>query len=235
MSDARRVRKRNPNATSALGGLRLGENPRDRLNARTAGRDRCAWPGCRERMQKPLPGGGTMENRYGVLCDVHAVDVAIAVVQEQRDHNRMWEFFKQQSTEQAVRVAEMRAEEERYEAEKAALRQDREGFVYYLRVGERIKVGYSVDVKRRMRAYPPGSELLAVEPGDKKLEHKRHRQFAASLVDGREWFSPTADLMELIDEIFRVYGNPKRFAHHYRRKVDPIKPRRDPGGAWRVA
>jgi hypothetical protein len=138
----------------------------------------------------------------------------------------MQQFFEQQTTERAVRAAQWRAEDERHEAEKAALRQDREGFVYYLRVGERLKIGYSVDVKRRMRAYPPGSDLLAVEPGDRALETQRHRQFAGSRTDGREWFRPTPDILDLVGEIVGTYGEPRRFAHHYRRNQQPVQVRR---------
>lgn len=154
---------------------------------------------------------------------MHAADVAIAVIQHQADLNTVKDFFERQTTERAIRLAKWQAEDERYEAQKAALRQDRDGFVYYLKVGERIKVGYSVDVKRRMRAYPPGSELLAVEPGDRDLETQRHRQFAGSLLDGREWFRPTPDLLELVAEIVSVHGEPKRFAHHYRRNQQPMR------------
>jgi hypothetical protein len=95
-----------------------------------------------------------------------------------------------------------------------------------LQVGERLKIGYSADVKRRMRAYPPGSKLLAVEPGDLELERQRHQQFAGSRTDGREWFRPTPDLMELTRELVDVYGDPKRFAHHYRKNEDPVRIRR---------
>jgi hypothetical protein len=175
-------------------------------------------------MQSPSPAGGEpFEDRYGVLCDTHAVDVAVAVTQHQRDMRRMAEFFEQQTTERAVRAAKWRAEEERYEAEKARVRQDQEGFVYYIQIGERLKIGYSVDVKQRMRAYPPGSRLLAVEPGDRAIERRRHQQFVGSLTDGREWFRPTPDIMELVQELVDVYGDPKRFAHHYRRKEDPVR------------
>jgi len=221
-----RTRHRERRGYSALGGLKLGEKPEDRLNALTQGVTRCAWPGCRGRMQRPnlFPGEDKLEeNRYGVLCRVHAVDVAIAVIQDQVDINGVKEFFARLSTERVVRAAAWKAEDERYEAEKAALRQDRDGFVYYLRVGERVKIGYSVDVKRRMRAYPPGSELLAVEPGDRELETKRHRQFSGSRTDGREWFRPTPDIFELTAEIVETYGEPARFAHHYRKTQQPMR------------
>lgn len=194
---------------------------------RTPGVERCAWPSCRQPLRYKFPTNPEVtEDRYGVLCRIHAVDVAIAVTQSEIDANIFKQFFERQSTEKAIRLARWRAEDERYEAEKAALRQDRAGFVYYLRVGERIKVGYSVDVKRRMRAYPPGCELLAVEPGDRDLETQRHQQFAGSLTDGREWFRPTPDLLELVTEIVKTYGEPKQFAHHYRRKQEPVRIRR---------
>lgn len=178
-------------------------------------------------MEIPFPGNGEpLTNRYGVLCTTHATDVAVAVIKHQKDLKRVEQFFALQTTEQAVRAAELRSEAERYEAEKAALRQDRDGFVYFLRVGERIKIGYSVDVKRRMRAYPPGCQLLAVEPGDRELERQRHQQFAGSRTDGREWFRPTPDLLEMVAEIVSTYGDPRQFAHHYRRNQQPMRLRR---------
>lgn len=223
----RRTRRRCPTPESALKDLSLGEKPHDRLNKRTPDVTRCAWPGCRSHMQIRSPRDGQIiQDRYGVLCATHSVDVAIAVVQHQNDVHQFTQFFERQSTERAIRAEQWRREDERYEAEKAALRQDREGFVYYLKVGDRLKIGYSVDVKRRMRAYPPGSQLLAVEPGDRDLERQRHHQFAGSLMDGREWFRPTPDLIELVQELVQVYGEPKRFAHHYRKNENPVRIRR---------
>jgi hypothetical protein len=220
----RRTRQRPRAAKSALDGITLFDRPVDRLNELTPDATRCAWPGCRKPMYFIGPIDGVKaQDRYGVLCSVHAVDVAIAVVKHQTDLRRFQQFFEEQTTERAVRAAKWKSEDERYEAEKAALRQDREGFVYYLRVGERIKIGYSVDVKRRMRAYPPGSQLLAVEPGDRDQERQRHQQFAGSRTDGREWFRPTADILELTQEIVATYGEPKRFAHHFRKNQQPMR------------
>lgn len=221
----RRTRHRSPDPTSALANIGAFESARDKLNESTPHATRCAWPGCRDPLSYTHT-PNTRDKRYGILCETHAVDIAIAVIREQKARNLTERFFKQQTTEQAVRWSESRAEDERHEAEKAALRQDREGFVYYLRVGERIKIGYSADVKRRMQKYPPGSELLAVEPGDLELETQRHRQFAGSLLDGREWFRPTPDVLELVAEIVDAHGEPTRFAHHYRRKQQPMRIRR---------
>lgn len=233
----RRIRRRVPQVVSALEGADPFDNPKRILNDATPGVTRCAWPDCRSAMQyeQRIPDAPIVQTRYGVLCHTHAVDVAIAVIQQQADHNRTAQFFSRMSTERAIRLEQWRREDEKYEAEKAALRKERDGFVYYIHIGERIKIGYSVDVKRRMRAYPPGSKLLAVEPGDRDLERKRHQQFAGSRTEGREWFQPTVDIMELVQELVDVYGEPKRFAHHYRRNQSPTRVKPDPGSARRIA
>lgn len=70
--------------------------------------------------------------------------------------------------------------------------------VYYVRVGEHIKIGFSRNISSRLNGYPPNSELLAVELGDRKLEKARHHQFHAYLAWGREWFT---DCQEIRDHI----------------------------------
>lgn len=71
--------------------------------------------------------------------------------------------------------------------------------VYYLRVGELIKIGTTKrNLKDRIAAYPPNSALLAVERGGEELEARRHRQFHHLLAERKEWFRPGAELMEHI-------------------------------------
>ena len=62
-----------------------------------------------------------------------------------------------------------------------------EPVVYYMRVGNRIKIGYSQNLASRM-VNLAAEELLGYEPGDVKLERHRHRQFAAYRIM-REWFA----------------------------------------------
>jgi hypothetical protein len=112
--------------------------------------------------------------------------------------------------------------DDRHRAEQVAEAKAREGqpgWVYYLRIGDQIKIGYSSDVKRRMKSYPPTAELLAVHPGSKALERTMHEQFASSRAIGREWFHPHAVLTEHIAKVVEHYGKPSRFAYHYRRPV----------------
>lgn len=73
--------------------------------------------------------------------------------------------------------------------------------VYYLEVGDAIKIGYTSNLSNRLRDYPPNSKLLAYEPGGPSLEGQRHREFAADLTAGREWFRPSDRLLAHIASI----------------------------------
>lgn len=58
--------------------------------------------------------------------------------------------------------------------------------VYYARLGNRVKIGTTTDLRARMEAIQP-EELLITEPGGHALEHMRHLEFA-HLRTHREWF-----------------------------------------------
>lgn len=61
-----------------------------------------------------------------------------------------------------------------------------ESVVYYMRVGDRVKIGYTSNLKSRVAQVMP-EEVLATEPGGRLMEGVRHRQFADLRV-AREWF-----------------------------------------------
>lgn len=73
--------------------------------------------------------------------------------------------------------------------------------VYYLRVGNHIKIGFTTHLSKRIRAYPPDSEVLAYELGNIKLEKARHLQFHHQLRMGQEWFAPSLDLLTHIESV----------------------------------
>lgn len=106
------------------------------------------------------------------------------------------------------------------------------GWVYYIRVGNNIKIGYAGDVRKRMLGYPPDSTLLAVEPGDKKLERERHKEFAHSLQFGREWFRESYPIKKHIAEIRDKHGTALADLQHptKRRNNTPIGPRSSNNG-----
>jgi hypothetical protein len=61
-----------------------------------------------------------------------------------------------------------------------------QGVVYYIKTCCRIKIGFTVDLPRRMRELGP-DELLATEQGTPSVERKRHDQFSEYRIRG-EWF-----------------------------------------------
>lgn len=84
----------------------------------------------------------------------------------------------------------------------------KESAVYYFRAQDGlIKIGRSVDVRRRLKALLVDSAaLLAIEPGDHRKEKLRHRQFAHLRIGMSEFFTPAGDLLEHIDGIVRTFG-----------------------------
>lgn len=66
--------------------------------------------------------------------------------------------------------------------------------VYYLRYGDRIKIGTTAQPRRRLAAIWH-DELLAFERGDRLVERRRHAAFADERYPRTEWFrrSPALD------------------------------------------
>jgi Meiotically up-regulated gene 113 len=71
---------------------------------------------------------------------------------------------------------------------------------YLLRAGytEKVKIGFAIDIKQRMRELQPGCwerlSLLRDCDGDRIVEGWLHRHFASSRID-REWFIFDPDMM----------------------------------------
>ena len=59
--------------------------------------------------------------------------------------------------------------------------------VYYLRYADRVKIGTTANPRQRLAAIWH-EDLLAFERGDRRLEHRRHEQFADERFDRTEWF-----------------------------------------------
>ena len=71
--------------------------------------------------------------------------------------------------------------------------------VYYLRFGDRIKIGTTTNLKERITNIPH-DELLATERGSHALEHARHIEFRSDRITG-EWFRPSDRLMKHIHHL----------------------------------
>ena len=66
--------------------------------------------------------------------------------------------------------------------------------VYFVRYRDRIKIGYSIDPRDRIKAHPV-DEILAVVPGGRAAERAFHLQWA-HLRENGEWFRAEPELLE---------------------------------------
>jgi len=111
-------------------------------------------------------------------------------------------------------VARERQEEEAFQEVMERARKDHEtkGVVYYLRFGNRIKIGFTERLENRKKQIWH-DEVLAVEPGNYQLEHERHGQFAEFKVAGqREWFEAAPELLDFAGAIREERGDPDDLA-----------------------
>lgn len=74
------------------------------------------------------------------------------------------------------------------------------GFVYFLRCGDFVKIGFSAQPKRRLRhlqtATPFDFELLGMHPGLRWQEQQLHKIFA-SLRHRHEWFRVDQTILDI--------------------------------------
>jgi len=71
--------------------------------------------------------------------------------------------------------------------------------VYFARRERLIKIGWTTQLSKRMRAIP--AKVLATEPGDIVREKQLHIRFGHLLAHGREWFHPEPDLVAYVNEL----------------------------------
>lgn len=83
--------------------------------------------------------------------------------------------------------------------------------VYYVRLDEeRIKIGYTTNLKARMASLRlPPDRLLAIEPGGREVEKTRHAGFRSERIHpAREDFAPSPRIGEWIKSVRRRHGLP---------------------------
>lgn len=136
------------------------------------------------------------------ICQSHA----LAVYQHMDDHeqerndrllaNLRDEFAARRPIYSAAHEAMQRA----YEAQSQ---------VYYVRIHDHIKIGYSVNIKSRLQCLRVTPDcLLATEPGGQQLENVRHRQFADLRYGRWEDFEPADILLDHIQAVKARHGAP---------------------------
>jgi hypothetical protein len=84
-----------------------------------------------------------------------------------------------------------------------------DGVVYYANVGGgHIKIGWTSDLAKRMRQYPPNTVLLAVHPGTRADERKLHKRFAVHRAFGTEWYPMVPVILDHIARVVAEHGQP---------------------------
>jgi hypothetical protein len=96
----------------------------------------------------------------------------------------------------------------KFRAEKKKIdRRSRRGTIYFVRAGERVKIGFTQNLKRRLSQlqtfFPYPLELLMSVPGSLLMEQELHRVFSELNIT-REWFLPGPELLAFIDKTNRA-------------------------------
>jgi hypothetical protein len=91
---------------------------------------------------------------------------------------------------------------------KRAKRPPVEGLIYYIQIGSHIKIGWTSDLGKRSRAYPPNAQLLATQPGTRTEERALHRRFAHHRTHGREWYPLAKELLDHVRRVAAEHGPP---------------------------
>lgn len=180
-------------------------------NEKITGSPRCTIG--RHRLKRPSDIFFVLDEK-SFLCQEHAMEIVRAVDS----------FYASKTTRSQILAAHQdRWNEDADEKRKDKLRKlagtNDPGFVYYIRMDDLIKIGYAKDVAKRMRAYPPSAELLAIHPGTPALEKQMHQQFHAFLRRGREWFAPHQQVMDHVNGVREQFGDPAPFAYSYRKSA----------------
>lgn len=157
---------------------------------------KCPIPGCTDR---PLKGE--------LVCTPHAVKIWARVQSIKGDP-----LIQNAITESVAEREQRMDEDERRRLEVSKTKGD----IYYVRVDEKIKIGWSSNLGQRLASYPPHTVQLCDHPGTRADERDLHRTFKPSRASGREWYHPTPELMAHIDRV-RNAEMERRSAAHWAR------------------
>jgi hypothetical protein len=126
--------------------------------------------------------------------DVTNIEILALAVQGAR--NRVAEAQRMRESGEIDQRRQERSEAIQRQNERLAKQVAERSVVYYARLGNRVKIGYTTDLTKRMSVIQP-EEILATERGGPKLESQRHAQFAELRVVG-EWFRYEQPLIDHI-------------------------------------
>lgn len=206
-------------------------NERDRYERQAAARVNrsidwsvCVVPGCGE----SLVAYGTFEHSKGrrdstlelPICYKH---MAIVWNQLLAFHTKR-EKFIDAIADVNERLAARRRRE--HEENKQAHLARTDGTLYFIRLGDLVKVGWTRDLWSRLKSYGASAELLVSYPGTRDDETNLHRQLRPALAKGREWYTDGSVIQHFIDEALAKFGQPPTFQFMWTQPKDVIKQHR---------
>lgn len=170
----------------------------------------CLIPGCGEEYQLGVFGHLPHENRRNVdlelpLCWRHMAVVVEMVLPRLVHEGRFLDAIADLRQELAERDRREQAEEQ------AAFMARENGEIYFVRLGDLVKVGWTRDLWSRLKSYGASAELLVSYPGTRQDETTLHRQLTPARAKGREWYEDGAIIAHFIDEALAKYGPPEQF------------------------
>lgn len=152
----------------------------------------CRWPLCRrEPLETQIP-----------LCELHFRYIGERFVDERSIFGA--------SYLRSTRPIEDQARGQRDRDERRAEALEAQSVVYYVRIGDHVKIGFTVNLHQRLSALRVGHDaVLATEPGGRMLESRRHTEFADERVGRRENFNPSRRLLAHIEDVRQRHGRPE--------------------------
>lgn len=94
------------------------------------------------------------------------------------------------------------------EAAKKAWLAKTTGHMYFVRLNDLIKVGWTRDLRDRLKAYGASAEVLVHYPATRDDETLLHRQLRPVLAKGREWYTDGPVVQRFITQALAEHGPP---------------------------
>lgn len=170
----------------------------------------CIVPGCGEELIGRFGGVAHKPGRRDPKCELPMCPTHSGVMWRQMvtDYLEDPRFIEAIADVNERVFAREDAEEAEHKRHRKAMKH---GDIYFIRLNDLIKVGWTRDLWSRVKAYGASAQLLVAYPGTRDDETTLHRQLRPALAKGREWYEDGSILAHFIDEALAKYGQPPSF------------------------